>query len=281
MAPPAPSRCRAVKGTYGAEDVGSQGMFGAEMVSQGMVGAEAMKQSYGNMGAEAMNAKQGMVDEAMNVKQGVIDEAMNAKQGMIDEAMTAKQGMIDEAKKAKQGLHDEAMKASQGMFDLEAGKDLLEDSHANHESTWMMRALVIALPLFYGGYFLIALLLCVATGTEFKGDEPFDHVNFDPSVPLGTDDDRPLVNWLSFVLMFGLAGPVLVYFGAREAERAVDMATAMQALHLFITTAATQEMPQNSTWWTTAMPLFFLQGRAAQFALNNLRRRARRRTAAL
>eukprot|EP00966_Prymnesium_polylepis_P308899 7137822-Prymnesium_polylepis.1 len=66
------------------------------------------------------------------------------------------------------------------------------------------------------------------------------------------------------VLTFSLAGTALVYFGARDAERALDMATAMQSAHFFLVTFVTKEMPQNWIWWCTAMPLFFIQGRLPQ-----------------
>ena len=87
---------------------------------------------------------------------------------------------------------------------------------------------------FYLIYYIIAAVLAGALGTKFDGLEPFDHEEFTPAVE--SDDLRPLVNWLSMVLTFGLFGPWITYFSVREADLAVDNASVVQGLHVMVTT---------------------------------------------
>ena len=55
-------------------------------------------------------------------------------------------------------------------------------------------------------------------------DPPHPFAQQRQPLPDGGSDVRPLITWLSMLLTFALPGPCLVYFGAREAGRALDLA---------------------------------------------------------
>jgi len=269
------------QGMMDVDSMKARGMGNVEaMKSQGRGEFEAMK-SQGMGEIEALKAQgRGEVEDLKAQGRGEF-EAMKARSMSEVESLKERSlSEVDSLKERAQGMVPE------GMLDIESGEELME-AFPNRHSTWLMKALAFAFPVFYLCYFLVALMLCFATDTDFQGDEPFDHVHFDPTLPEGTDDKRPQVTWLSMVLTFSLAGTALVYFGARDAERALDMATAMQSAHFFLVTFVTKEMPQNWIWWCTAMPLFFIQGRLPQAWLGHfgdflsLRRRAKRTASTL
>ena len=100
------------------------------------------------------------------------------------------------------------------------------------------------------------------------GFEPFDHVNFTPAIEDG--DWQPLINFLSFVLAYTVAGPWLIFFATRDASRATDVSQAVMSLHFFLCTTVTQQTPENWIFWATYMPSGIFMGRMAEFMLSRL-----------
>ncbi len=139
------------------------------------------------------------------------------------------------------------------------------------DSTAMVRALAQVLPGFYAVYYAIAGILSAAFRTPFTGFEPFDHYEFSPAVAFEDTVDvtgwRSLVTWLSMMVTMNIAGPWLVYLGARDSSRAVEVATAAQMIHFFTTVCAMNSLPQNSIWWATFMPSCVFMGRSAELVL--------------
>lgn len=136
-----------------------------------------------------------------------------------------------------------------------------------YEERASVRSLAVILPLFYAAYYAFAGVCAAALSTPFNGLEPFDHVEFSPAVAGGAAGWRSLVTWLSMVLTFTIAGPWLVYFGARDSARAVDCATGVAMVHFFVTLCATQRLPENWAWWATIMPCWLWMGRASEAVL--------------
>ena len=112
--------------------------------------------------------------------------------------------------------------------------ELVENAEDVADSFGMFRNAVSSAVIFYVVYYAVAAVLSGALGTRFSGLEPFEHEDFTPAVE--RDDLRPLVVWLSMVLTFCLFGPWIVYFVTRDSDKAVDCATTVQGLHIFLTT---------------------------------------------
>lgn len=152
--------------------------------------------------------------------------------------------------------------------DLEyGGGSSSSDAYDSFEDRASVRVLAKVLPGFYAAYYGLAAVCSAALGTPFNGLEPFDHVEFSPAVEGGANGWRSLATWLAMVLTFTVAGPWLVYFGTRDSARANNCATAVATLHFFLTTVATQRLPENWVWWATIMPCWLFMGRAAEFVL--------------
>ena len=128
--------------------------------------------------------------------------------------------------------------------DLEADEEPEEAPEEQSEVLTQIRAVGFAGFFFYAAYYAMAGIFSGALGTEFTGLEPFEHENFRPAVD--SADLRPLVTWLSMVLTFCLFGPWITYFSVRDSERAVDNATAIQGLHVFLSTTCAPTVPRRS-----------------------------------
>ena len=137
--------------------------------------------------------------------------------------------------------------------------------HSSNEATSLVRSLTILLPALYAINFAMAAVLSAVFGVTFNWLGVFEHNNFSPA-----GSGPAVVNWLSFVLTFAAAGPWLIVFLVRDAQRAVDGATAVTMTHFFICTIFTQRMPENWQWWASVMPSWVFAGRFAEFLLSNL-----------
>ena len=148
------------------------------------------------------------------------------------EMALTKIGQVDvEAQKVGTAAEEAAEEAAAAAFDeIEPPVDL-----ATKEQIGNLGASSFSTFFFYLIYYIIAAVLAGALGTKFDGLEPFDHEKFTPAVE--SDNLRPLVNWLSMVLTFGLFAPWITYFSVREADLAVDNANVVQGLHVMIATA--------------------------------------------
>ena len=184
-----------------------------------------------------------------------------------------------------------------------AAAGVATSDHRSHAVPTLIRGLAVVLPALYAVDYASATVLSAALGVDFKGDAAFDHEAFTPDVSGG--ERRPLVNWLSFMLAFAIAGPPLV-FGTRyhaiamqrtlrslfppsralslslslsvcvrDAHRAVDAASVVLTMHFFICTTVTQRLPENWAWWATVMPTWLWLGRLSEFLLERFSWRLR------
>ena len=150
----------------------------------------------------------------------------------------------------------------------EGGGGLAE--HIGSSDTFLIRALLIVVPLTYAAWYGAAAVLSIAFGINggqflLTFLEPFDHIQFTPAAT--ADDWRPLVHWLAMVLTLTMACPWLIYFACRPHKRATECSTAFNALHFFLCTTLTQETPENWIWWATVMPCGVFMGRMAEFMI--------------
>ena len=151
------------------------------------------------------------------------------------------------------------------------GGGAVADLIAN-EDTFILRGLVWIVPGIYIFHYASVAIMMTAFGLidGITGFEPFDHVNFTPAIEDG--DWQPLINFLSFVLAYTVAGPWLIFFATRDASRATDVSQAVMSLHFFLCTTVTQQTPENWIFWATYMPSGIFMGRMAEFMLSRFGR---------
>ena len=142
--------------------------------------------------------------------------------------------------------------------------------------SFVVRALLWVVPGVYGLWYGIAAAFMAVFGLidDFNAIVPFNHVDFSPMVEDG--NMLPLINWMSAILSLTVAGPWLIYFAVRNAERATDTSSAVMSLHFFLATTVTQQTPENWLWWATMMPCGVFMGRMAEFMLARFQRPKRK-----
>ena len=129
-------------------------------------------------------------------------------------------------------------------------------------STYFMRRLCLLVPVVYAAYYAAAAVMIALSKVQMDGREPFEHVAFSPEF-----GGRPLATWLSMVFIYTLVGPIILYFGMHDISRPIDYATLLTLIHLILTVATTQSMPQNWVWWVTLGGCWLVLGQVTSLLL--------------